>query len=153
MQSNNIRGNFTPFDASKYKVAIVNAQFNTEIVNQLTENALEKLKQYQVPEDNIKIFSVPGCVEIPLLLEKAAQTKKYDCLIAIGVVIQGDTPHFEYVCKIASEGIQQVTLTHTIPVGFGILTLNNQAQATERIRAGGDAVEAALQSAKLIKKI
>ena len=147
------REKFSPFRASDYKVAIVIARFNSGITDALLSSAEDALRLYAVPEKNIRIFKVAGAVEIPVILARLARTKKYDALIALGAVIKGDTPHFDYVAKIVAEGILRVMLDSQRPVGFGILTTNNLKQARERRSAGGEAVIAALHNARLLREI
>jgi len=137
------------FDAGEFKVGVVVARFNYEITSRLLESALAILKEYKVKEKNVKVVSVSGSVEIPYVLAKMAKSKKYDCLIALGAVIKGETDHYTYVCKMIQEGVLKVVLDYTIPVGFGVLTTNNLAQAMERVGSGGDAVVAALELANL----
>ncbi|MDP2599938.1 MAG: 6,7-dimethyl-8-ribityllumazine synthase [Deltaproteobacteria bacterium] len=150
MQNTN-NGIFKDFDASGYRLGIVVAQFNKDITDGLLQTALAKASKYNIPEENVKIFMVAGSIEIPVILKAMAESKKYDCLVALGAVIRGETAHFEYVAKVVSEGILRVQLDSGIPVGFGILTCENVAQAKVRINFGANATEAALQSAKLIK--
>ncbi len=142
-------------DGSKQKACIVVARWNSEITNKLLENALLVFKKCKVPEKNIRVVSVAGSVEIPFALHKMAQLKKparpngrsvgYDFLVALGCVIRGETPHFDYVCKIAQEGVLKVMIEDNIPIGFGVLTMNNLAQAKKRIHVGGEAAIAALE--------
>ena len=143
------------FNGSKAKVGIVAARWNKEITDGLLESALVMLKKNKVAEQNIKVVSIAGSMEIPFALHKLAQSKKparpggrsggYDFLIALGCVIRGDTPHFDYVCKMAQEGILKVMIEDNIPVGFGVLTVNNIKQARERTHIGGEAALAALE--------
>ena len=146
-------GQFEPFDASDFRVSIAVSQFNSDITGQLLDSALDALEQYSVPSSNIKVVEVSGSIELPVILQSLAQTKKYDCLIALGAVIRGETTHYDYVCKIVSEGILRVQLDHSIPIGFGILTCENEAQARARISSGSGAAEAALISARIRKTI
>ena len=143
---------WTPFDASTYRVGIVTGQFNTEACESLVASAQEKLAQYHVPDDSIDVFRVSGSAELPTVLKHLATTKKYDALVAIGVIIRGATVHFDYVAKLATEGTLKVQMDYGIPIGFGVLMLEKHDQLPDRIRVGGDAVEAALQSAKIIKE-
>ncbi len=137
------------FDASKMHVGIVRARFNEEITDALLKNAQTALAEYGVKEKNITVIAVPGSVEIPFALQVLAKTKKYDCLIALGSVIRGETPHFDYVCKMAQEGVLRVSLDFHIPIGFGLITANTPAQATARIDFGRDAALAALKLANI----
>lgn len=136
-------------DAHGIKVGIVVARFNDEITDGLLESAMSKLYECKVEEENIAVRRVPGCVEIPFALQKLALTKRYDCLIALGCVVKGETPHFDYVCKMAQEGVLRISLDHQIPIGFGIITANNQGQAIARKNLGSDAAAAALELALL----
>ena len=102
-----------------------------------------------MPEKNIRIVYVAGSVELPFALNKLALSKKYDFLVALGCVVKGETPHFDYVCKMAQEGILEVMLEENIPVGFGVLTVNNIRQARARIHVGAESALAALELALL----
>jgi 6,7-dimethyl-8-ribityllumazine synthase len=150
---NSQRAEFPVFVAANYRVALVISRFNRNLTDALEQSAVAMLASYRVPKKNIQIFRVAGAVEIPVLLNKLAQTKKYDALVALGAIIKGDTPHFDYVAKLAAEGVLRVTLDHNLPIGFGILTTNNLRQARARVSAGGEAVAAALHSARLIRTI
>lgn len=147
-------GNTEYLDGSKLKVAIVLTRWNSEITEALLASALENLKKCKVKDKNIRIVRVTGAVEIPFALHKLAKlnkTKKlarrggYDFMVALGCIIKGETPHFDYVCKMAQEGILEVMLEDDMPIGFGVLTVNNLKQAKERIHVGGEAALAALE--------
>ncbi|MDO8626522.1 MAG: 6,7-dimethyl-8-ribityllumazine synthase [Candidatus Magasanikbacteria bacterium] len=154
-------GKFKKFDAKNYKVGIVAAQFNADITTELLKFAKKMLTAYRVLPKNIEIVYVPGSVEIPVVLQAMAEKRigkgsgknKYDCLVALGAVIRGETTHYDYVCKMVSEGVMRVALDYNIPVGFGVLTVENKKQARERLGVGGGAVEAALQTAKIIQEL
>jgi 6,7-dimethyl-8-ribityllumazine synthase len=135
------------FDGTKMKVSIVVSRFNGEITEQLLLSALQTLNKSKVNPKNIKIVQVAGAVEIPFALHKMAKSGKFDFLVAIACVIRGETPHFDFVCKIAQEGILKVMLEDNIPVGFGVLSVNNIKQAQVRYHVGGEAVLAALELA------
>ena len=150
-QSTNIV--FEKFNASKWKVGIVVAGFNKDINDMLLESAKECCKEYNISEKNIIVHYVAGAVEIPLILKKLADTKKYKALVSIGTIIRVDTAHFDFVAKAVTEGVMRVQLDSGIPIGFGILTLENKKQAQVRLRSGYGATEAALQSAKIIEVI
>lgn len=147
------KAQFSIFNASSYHVGIVVAQFNRDITEGLLDSALQMLAKYDVPKEHILTFRVAGSIEIPSILKNLAESQKYQCLVALGVVIRGETPHFDYVCKIVSEGILRVMLDYGISVGFGILTTNDHEQAAKRLHVGGEAAEAALQNSKLIKEM
>lgn len=132
-------------DGSKKKACIVVARWNGEITSGLLNSALSALKKCRMPEKSIRVVSVAGSVEIPFALHKLAQSNKYNFLVAIGCVIRGETPHFDYVAKMAQEGVLEVMLEDSIPVGFGVLTVNNLKQAKARTHVGGEAALAALE--------
>src|SRR3989344_8432758 len=116
-------------DGSKLKVAIVYTKWNSKITDKLLVYALDTLAKSKVKTKNIKVVRVAGAVEIPFALHRFARSKKYDFLVALGCIIRGATPHFDYVCKMAQEGILKIILEDNIPVGFGVLTVNNLEQA------------------------
>lgn len=148
MQTKNKKINAEYLDGSKLKVAIVLTRWNSEITEALLASALENLKKCKVKDENIRIVRVAGAVEIPFALHKLAKlnkTPKYDFMVALGCIIKGETPHFDYVCKMAQEGILEVMLEDDMPIGFGVLTVNNLKQAKKRIHVGGEASLAALE--------
>ena len=132
-------------NGSEKKACIIVARWNGEITSKLLESALKALKKCKMPEKNIRVGHVSGSVEIPFALHKLAQSGRYDFLIAIGCVIRGETPHFDYVCKIAQEGVLKVMIEDNIPVGFGVLSVNNIKQARARTHVGGEAALVALE--------
>lgn len=151
-----IKKKLPKFDAGLIKVGLAVARFNSEITEGLLVSARRTLKEYKVPDKNITVVSVAGSIELPYALQKMANlpagrhgTRRFDCLVAIGCVIRGQTPHFDYVCKMAQEGVLRVALDHDIPIGFGVLTVNTLAQARKRLHVGGEAVVAALDLARL----
>lgn len=144
-------GKFKKFDAKNYKVGIVVAQFNSGITSELLASAKTMLKKYGVTKH--KVVHVAGSIEVPVVLQKMAKSKKFTCLVALGAVIRGETAHFDYVCKIVSEGVLRVMLDYNLPVGFGIITVDSEAQARARFGVGGGAVEAALQTARTLQEI
>ncbi len=141
------QADFKPFDASDWKIGIVTAQFNKHITEKQLNSALEAAKTYKIPEKNITIVRVAGAIEIPLALQKLAIGGQYKALLALGCIIQGETPHFDYVAKYVTEGILRVQLDESISIGFGILTCNDEEQALVRTELAGDHLEAALQQA------
>lgn len=152
MNQNNNKAVFEEFDAKGYRVGLVAAQFNRSICDSMLDEALSLLSKYGVEEKDTTVHKVAGSVEIPTVLQKMAQSDKFDALVAIGVIIRGDTAHFDYVANIVSDGILRVQLDNTIPIGFGVLTLENEDQAENRLHVGKEAAEAALQSAKILKQ-
>jgi 6,7-dimethyl-8-ribityllumazine synthase len=139
------------FDASKLKIGVVVAQFNSDITSIMLEKMIQSAADYNLTKDNFVIIWTPGSVEIPFVLQNLAP--KVDCAVAIGCVIRGDTPHFDYVCKYATEGIMRVSLDKNIAVGYGLLTLETHDQANSRLLGGFWALEAALQSWKEVEAI
>lgn len=120
--------------AEKYKIGIVISRFNDFITKRLLEGAIEALKRYGAKEENIDVYWVPGSFEIPYILKEIA-LKEYDGFLAIGCIIKGDTPHFEYIANETFKGVQRIMYEYKKPVGLGILTVEDMEQAIER--AGG----------------
>jgi 6,7-dimethyl-8-ribityllumazine synthase len=145
----NVHKQNVSLDAHGIRIGIVVARFNHDITEGLKASAMSKLYECKVAEQNITTISVPGAAEIPYALQKLAHTKRYDCLVALGCVIEGETPHFEYVCKMVQEGILRVTLDEKLPIGFGIVTVHTLEQAIARKHLGADAAAAALECALL----
>lgn len=143
-----LEGAFRP---GSVRFCLVVARWNSFIVEHLEEGALDALRRHGVAEENITIVRVPGSFEIPLALEKIAAKGGYDALIALGAVIRGGTPHFDYVAGECVKGIAQVSLGHGIPIGFGVLTTDTIEQAIERAgtKAGNKGAEAALSAMEM----
>ena len=146
------------FNGENIKIAIVAGRFNEFITSKLVGGALDVLKRNDVSEENIDIAWVPGAFEIPLITKKLANTGKYDAIIALGAVIKGSTPHFDYVCAEVSKGVAQISLQTDLPVIFGVLTTNNIDEAIERAgtkagNKGADAAFSAIEMINLIKEI
>ncbi|MBI0027516.1 6,7-dimethyl-8-ribityllumazine synthase [Gilliamella apicola] len=142
--------------APNAKVAIIVARFNQFINESLVNGAVDALTRIgQVDEKNITIIWVPGAYEIPLTAKVAAQSKKYDAIVALGTVIRGSTAHFDFVAGESSSGLLNASLDHTIPVGFGILTTESIEQAIERAgtKAGNKGAEAALTALEMLNII
>ncbi len=137
--------------AKGMRVGIVTSRFNNDVTSALQQTAMQTLVENGVDQQAVAVFSVAGAVEIPHMLAVLARTKKYDCLVAIGCIIKGETPHFDYVCKTAQEGVLNVSLAYIIPIGFGVLTVFTTEQATDRYHVGGDAAYAALESALMAR--
>lgn len=128
------------------KIGIVVGRFNDFISSKLLEGSLDCLIRHDVDENDIDVAWVPGAFEIPLLAKKMAATKKYDAIVTLGAVIRGSTPHFDYVCKVASSGVAKVALETEVPVIFGVLTVDSIEQAIERAgtKAGNKGWEVSL---------
>lgn len=141
---------FDRFDASGWQVGLAVARFNADITEKLLESALSICAGYRIPEGQITVVRVAGSVELPLALQTLIRAKRPNCAAALGAIIRGETAHFDYVAKIAAEGIRQVMLDLGTPIGFGVLTCETKAQAQARLQAGGEAMEAAIQSARAL---
>ena len=134
------------------KFGIVISRFNDFINERLLGGAVDALKRHGANDNEIEIIYVPGAFEIPLAVQKAALSKKYDAIIAIGSVIRGGTPHFEYVAGECVKGLAQVMMQNGIPVAFGVLTVDTIEQAIERAgtKAGNKGVEAAMSAIEMV---
>jgi 6,7-dimethyl-8-ribityllumazine synthase len=119
-------------NAKGKRFAIVSARFYAELADWLEDGAQRGLRDCGVAESDVDTIAVPGCFEIPLAARKLITAGDYDGIVALGVVIRGDTPHFEYVAGECARGIMNVQITTGVPIGFGILTTENLAQAQER---------------------
>ena len=139
-------------------IAIVAAEFNHFIVQQLVDGALDALQRNGVAETDITVAWVPGAYELPLAADVLAASGRHDAVIALGAVIRGGTPHFDYVAGECSRGIAQVGLKHGLPVIFGVLTTDNIDQALERAGSGSgnkgfDTAVAALQMISFLDRV
>ena len=146
-------------NATGKKFAIVISRFNSFIGSSLLAGAVDTLKRTGgVNDDDITVIYVPGAVELPLVAKRVAAKKEYDAIIALGVVIRGGTPHFEYVAGECVKGIAQVSMQYSTPVAFGVLTVESIEQAIERAGSkagnkGFDAAMAAVEMANLYKAL
>lgn len=131
--------------------AIVVGRWHSFVVDHLLSGAIDCLKRHGAAAENITVIKTPGAFEIPLTVKKVAATKKYDAVIALGAVIRGGTPHFEYVAGECTKGLAQVSLELDVPVSFGVLTVDSIEQAIERsgTKAGNKGVEAALSAIEM----
>jgi 6,7-dimethyl-8-ribityllumazine synthase len=150
MGVNVIEGDFAPQEA---KYGIVVARFNSFIVESLLAGAIDALKRHgAVKEADIDVVRVPGAYELPLAAQAMAANGDYDAIIALGAVIRGSTPHFDYVAGEASKGLANVGLSHELPIIFGVLTTDTIEQAIERAgtKAGNKGAEAALSALEMV---
>jgi 6,7-dimethyl-8-ribityllumazine synthase len=150
-----IEGHFNP---QGKKFGIVAARFNDFIVRKLIDGALDTLHRHGVADDAVTLAWVPGAFEIPPVVRKMAESGNYDAVIAIGCIIRGGTPHFEYIAAEAAKGIGQVALSSGIPVLFGVLTTENIEQAIERAgtkagNKGSDAAMAAIEMVSVMEQL
>ena len=134
------------------RIACVAARFNEIIVEPLLRGALEALRRQGVTDKQIEIIRVPGAFEIPLVLRKLALSRRYDALIALGAVIRGDTPHFDYVAGECAAGVSRISLESGVPIAFGVLTTNSVEQAMDRAggKAGNKGADAALTAIEMV---
>ena len=134
------------------KFALVVGRFNSFVVESLLQGAIDALVRQGIPESDIEIYRVPGAFEIPLAVKRIAATKKYDAIVALGAVIRGGTPHFEYVAGECVKGLGAVSLDYGLPVAFGVLTVDSIEQAIERsgTKAGNKGAEAAMSVVEMI---
>lgn len=155
---NNINVIEGDFAAGKSKFGIVVARFNGFIVEQLLAGAIDALSRHGVDEKNMEIVRVPGAFEMPLTVKTLAQNNKYDAIIALGCVIRGATPHFDYVAGECAKGVGSASLEHSMPIAFGVLTTDTIEQAIERAgtkagNKGADAAMVALEMVSLMGKL
>jgi 6,7-dimethyl-8-ribityllumazine synthase len=134
-------------DGKRRSVAIVAARFNGEITNRLLQSALDELDDAGVRPEAITIMPVPGAFELPLAAMALAKTRRYACVVALGCVIRGETPHFEYISSEAASGLQLAALETGVPVAFGVLTVDTAEQAEARVEKGAEAARTALEMA------
>ena len=143
---------------SRGRVAVLVSRYNELVTTRLLDGARSALRDAGVADDAIDVVWVPGAFELPAAAAAAAGTGRYACLVALGAVIRGDTPHFDFVAGEATRGLGDVAVRHALPVGFGVLTVDTMQQATDR--AGGaagnkgyEAAEAALATADVIAQL
>jgi 6,7-dimethyl-8-ribityllumazine synthase len=134
-------------DGTRRGVAIVAARFNAEITNKLLESALAELDEAGVSRDAITVMPVPGAFELPLAAMALAKTRRFACVVALGCVVRGETPHFELIASEAASGLQLAALETGVPVAFGVLTVDMIEQAEARVSKGAEAVHTALEMA------
>jgi 6,7-dimethyl-8-ribityllumazine synthase len=134
-------------DGTRRGVALVAARFNGEITNKLLESALEELDEAGVRREAVTVMPVPGAFELPLAAMALAKTRRYACVVALGCVVRGETPHFDFIASEAASGLQLAALETGVPVAFGVLTVDVVEQAQARIGKGAEAVRTALEMA------
>ncbi|MCX6154489.1 MAG: 6,7-dimethyl-8-ribityllumazine synthase [Candidatus Kapabacteria bacterium] len=146
---NTIKGNF---EANGKKIAIVYTRWNQFVSDKLLDGAVDCLHRYNFNDDDITVFHCPGGFEIPIVVQKIAQTKKYHAVIALGAVIRGATPHFDYIAAEVTKGLAKINLDTGIPCIYGVLTTDNIEQAIERAggKSGNKGFEAAQTAIEMI---
>jgi len=144
-----IEGDFTQCSG---RYALVVGRFNGFVVESLVEGAVDTLLRHGISKDDITIVRVPGAYEMPLAVKRVAEITEYDAVIALGAVIRGGTPHFDYVAGEASSGLGAVSLDSDVPVSFGVLTVDSIEQAIERsgTKAGNKGAEAAITALEMV---
>ncbi len=155
MNMTTIEGGMT-VDQARFCVVV--ARWNSFVVDNLEAGALDTLKRHGATEQDITIVRLPGAFEMPLVLDKIAAQGKYDAIVALGAVIRGGTPHFDYVAGECVKGMAQVTLKHGVPIAFGVLTVDTIEQAIERAGAkagnkGGEAAASAIEMVNLLRAL
>jgi 6,7-dimethyl-8-ribityllumazine synthase len=140
------------------KIAIVAARFNDFIVASLLQGATAAWSAHGGAPQDLTVVRVPGAFELPVVAKKLAASGKFDALVALGCVIRGDTPHFDYVAGECARGLQLASLESGLPIAFGVLTVENREQALERaavggMNKGGEALECALEMAALMARL
>src|SRR5947209_4060938 len=139
--------------STKRGVGVVVSRFNGEIVNKLLESALAELERIGVAKDSVTVMAVPGAFELPVGAMALAKTRRYSCIVALGCVIRGETPHFDYVAGEAASGLQLAGLETGVPVAFGVLTVDTLEQAMARADKGAEAVRSALEMADIFSQV
>lgn len=145
-------------NASGLRVAVVASRYNPKVADGLLKGALLALQELGLAETEVEIYRVPGAFELPLLAQQIAETGKIDAVVCLGVVIRGDTSHFDYVCEGVTQGLMQASLKANVPMAFGVLTTDTEAQALARSaddqhNKGREAALTAVEMALLGKKV
>jgi 6,7-dimethyl-8-ribityllumazine synthase len=140
------------FDAGDSRIAIVGSRFNDFIVSELLDGAMDCLQRHGVDEENVDVAWVPGSFEIPMAAKRLVESGRYAAVICLGCLIQGDTPHFNYISSEVTKGIAQVSLDSDVPVTFGVITADTLDQAIERAgtKAGNKGFDAAMTALEMI---
>ena len=143
----------SPLSAGGHRFALVVSRFNEDITSALHRSACEALREHDADDADVRTIWVPGVVEIPIVAQKLAESGEVDAILALGAVIRGDTPHFQFVAQMVADGVMCVMLDTGVPVVFGVLTTDDLAQAQARIAggaAGDKGREAALTALEMI---
>jgi 6,7-dimethyl-8-ribityllumazine synthase len=147
-------GNPGSLNGAGLRIGIVVSRFNQQVGDRLLASCTSELASHGVREPDIRVIKVPGALEIPLALQKMANTGKFDALIALGAVIRGETYHFEIVANESASGISSVALDSGVPVANGVLTTNDEKQALARVaEKGADCARVAIEMARLLKAL
>jgi 6,7-dimethyl-8-ribityllumazine synthase len=138
---------------ARRSVGIVVSRFNGAVTSKLLEGALAELEEAGVAREAITIMPVPGAFELPLAAMALAKTRRYACIVALGCVVRGETPHFDYIAGEAASGLQLAALETGVPVAFGVLTLEEAEQAEDRLDKGAEAVRTGLEMADVFAQL
>lgn len=138
---------------SRRAVGIVVARFNGELTSELLTRALDELERAGVGREAVTVIPVPGAFELPLAAMALAKTRRYSCIVALGAVVRGETPHFEFIASEAASGLQLAGLETGVPVSFGVLTTDTEQQARDRLDKGAEAVRTALEMADVFAQL
>ncbi|MDR0827234.1 MAG: 6,7-dimethyl-8-ribityllumazine synthase [Desulfovibrio sp.] len=144
--------------AAGLKVAVAASRFNSIIVDRLVDGAVDYLTRHGLERENITLVRLPGAFELPVVCQKLARSGKFDGIVALGAVIRGATPHFDFVASEAVKGLALVSLDTGVPIGFGLLTTDDVEQAVERAGAksgnkGADAASAMLETIRVLEQL
>lgn len=144
--------------ARDLRFAFVAARFNDFVVEPLIRGAVDALKRHGVSEKQIEIVRVPGAFDIPIAARKLSLSRRFDALIALGAVVRGQTPHFDYVAGECASGLARIALESGVPIAFGVLTTDTMEQAVDRAggkagNKGADAALAAIEMANLLRRL
>ena len=144
--------------ARDFRFVIVAARFNEFVVEPLMKGALDALRRHGVSDKQIEIVRVPGAFDIPVVVRKLANAKRYDAIIALGAVVRGQTPHFDYVAGECAGGVSRIALESGIPIAFGVLTTDTMEQAVDRAggkagNKGADCAVVAIEMANLLRRL
>jgi 6,7-dimethyl-8-ribityllumazine synthase len=152
-----VPGGFTVLEGTplgnRRSVGVVVSRFNGGVTNLLLRRALDALVDAGVSQEAITVMPVPGAFELPLAAMALAKTRRYACIVALGAIVRGETPHFDYVASECASGLQLAGIETGVPVSFGVLTVENVAQAEARIEKAAEAVRSALEMADLFARL
>jgi 6,7-dimethyl-8-ribityllumazine synthase len=144
--------------ARDMRIGIVASRFNSFIVEQLVQGAIDALRRHGAREPDITVVRIPGAWEMPIVVQRMAASRRFDAIIALGAVIRGATPHFDYVAGECAKGIAQASMSNDVPVAFGVLTTDTIEQAVERAgtkagNKGADAAVSAIETVNLLRQL
>jgi len=145
-------------NARDLRIGIVASRFNSFIVEQLVQGAIDALRRHGARERDITVARIPGAWEMPIVVQRMAASRRFDAIIALGAVIRGATPHFDYVAGECAKGVAQASISNDVPVAFGVLTTDTIEQAVERAgtkagNKGADAAVSAIETANLLRQL